>query len=212
LQDFGSNLNYFSFCYYKFSQKNKVLDSYNESVIGGSTTKAFDRNAYMMLISKMSMEKTPLASSPFRKGSFDLLQLLSLQEAIHLTLRSYMAEGESKEVSFQFLRDFYIERVSNYFDGYLVYGRADDFLEELLLTTPSVRTSDRHMELIDPLNIASEIIDVRSEVLLDWKEEMLRVPDDHMELRKVLLTKQMGSWMTEETSSPSTIYGEGSFE
>ncbi len=133
------------------------------------------------------------ASSPFRKGSFDLLQLLSLQEAIHRTLRQYMSQGESKEVSFQFLREFYIERVSSHFDGYQQYGRGDDFLEELLLTAPSVRTSDSYMELIDPHSIACDVIETRSKVLVDWKEEMMNVPKDHIDLKKVILSRQMES-------------------
>ena len=152
-------------------------------------------------------------SSPFRKGSFDLLQSLSLQEAIHRTLREYMAEGESKEVSFQFLREFYIERVSSHFDGYQRYGRADDFLEELLLTAPSVRTSETHMELIDPHSIASEIIETRSEVLLDWKQEMLNVPNEHINLKKMLLTRQMVGWANEGVASEANVnVSEGSWE
>ncbi len=144
-------------------------------------------------------------SSPYRERNFDLLQLLSLQEAIHRTLREYMSAGESKEVSFHFLREFYIDRLSSHFDGYQVHGRADDFLEELLLTMPSLKTStssggcggcgggDRvHMEFIDPVNIARDIIGERSEVLFDWKDDMGRVADDHIGLRKAMWTKQMG--------------------
>lgn len=151
-------------------------------------------------------------SSQLRKGNFDLLQLLSLQEAIHRTLREYMSQGEDKEVSFQFLREFYMARVGTFFDGYVNYGRADDFLEELLLTTPSVRTSDKYMELIDPHFIANDIIKMRSEVLIIWKEDMLRVPHDHIELRKVILSKQMGGWSEEGTSSQSITVDEGAFE
>ncbi len=132
-------------------------------------------------------------STPFRKGSFDLLQSLSLQEAIHRILREYKSKGSNKEVSFNFLRDFYLQRVGSYFDGYVDYGRADDFLEELLLTNPSVRTSETYMELIDPHSIANDIIEMRSEVLIDWKDEMVRVPNDHIGLRKVLLSIQIQS-------------------
>ena len=152
------------------------------------------------------------ASSPFRKSSFDLLQLLSLQEAIHRMLREYMAQGESKEVSFQFLREFYIERVSSHFDGYQRYGRADDFLEELLLTAPSVRTSDSYMELIDPHSIACDIVETRSDVLLDWKQEMMNVPNDHIQLKKMLLTRQMGGWANDGVTSQAVNVHEGSFE
>jgi hypothetical protein len=182
------------------------LDSYHERKknVDGTSTKAFDRNTNMMLNNNMAMDvvRDKVQSSPFRKGSLDLLQLLSLQEAIHCMLREYMAQGESKEVSFQFLRDFYVQRTGSFFDGYVNYGRADDFLEELLLTTPSVRTSDTFMELIDPLSIATDIISMRSTVLIDWKEEMFKVPQDHIELRKILLSKQMGgAWGADATPS-----------
>eukprot|EP00551_Chaetoceros_affinis_P005429 CAMPEP_0203666734 /NCGR_PEP_ID=MMETSP0090-20130426/3733_1 /ASSEMBLY_ACC=CAM_ASM_001088 /TAXON_ID=426623 /ORGANISM="Chaetoceros affinis, Strain CCMP159" /LENGTH=391 /DNA_ID=CAMNT_0050530711 /DNA_START=46 /DNA_END=1221 /DNA_ORIENTATION=- len=195
----------------------QILDSYDETVVGGSTTKAFDRMAYTILMDKIAMDNAldKFNSSPFRKGSFDLLQLLSLQEAIHRTLREYMSLGESKEVSFQFLRDFYINRLSSHFDGYQQYGRADDFLEELLLTMPSVKTLDGHMEFTDPVSIAKDIIDERSEVLLNWKDEMIRVPDDHISLRKVMWTKQMTSMgeMGGEVSSPQSVtVDEGAFE
>ena len=152
------------------------------------------------------------ASSPFRRGSFDLLQLLSLQEAIHRVLREYMSLEEDKEVSFQFLREFYIQRLSSHFDGYQQYYRADDFLEELLLTMPSVKTSDDHMEFTDPVSIAKDIISERSEVLMDWKDDMVRVADDHIELRKVLWTKQMGGLSEESLSSQSVTVDEGAFE
>ncbi len=186
------------------------MDSYEETVVGGSTNRAFDRTAYMILMNKISMDK--FASSPFRRGSYDLLQLLSLQESIHRTLREYMALGESKEVSFQFLREFYIERLSSHFDGYQQYNRADDFLEELLLTVPSVRTAGDHMEFIDPVSIAKDIIGERGEVLLDWKDDMIRVPDDHIELRKAMWTKQMGQMSGETSSSQSVTVDEGAFE
>ena len=163
----------------------------------------------MILINNLTMAKS--ASSPFRKGSYDLLQTLSLQEAIHRVLREYMSEGRNKEVSFQFLREFYIERTESFFDGYLVYGRADDFIEELLLTTPSIKESGQYMELVDPLSTATDIIESRSDVLLEWKEIMTNVPNDHLELRKVLLTKQMG-WESEETSSQSISVEGGAWE
>jgi len=187
-----------------------ILDSYDETVMGGSTAKAFERNAHILLINKLTMDKS--ASSPFRRGSFDLLQLLSLQEAIHRVLREYMSLEEDKEVSFQFLREFYIQRLSSHFDGYQQYYRADDFLEELLLTMPSVKTSDDHMEFTDPVSIAKDIISERSEVLMDWKDDMVRVADDHIELRKVLWTKQMGGLSEESLSSQSVTVDEGAFE
>lgn len=182
----------------------QILDSYEGTTYAdGKSIRAFDRNAYMILINNLTMAKS--ASSPFRKGSYDLLQLLSLQEAIHRVLRQYMSKGRDKEAAFQFLREFYVSRTASHFDGYVNYGRADDFIEELLLTTPSVRESGKYMELVDPHSTATDIIDARSEVLREWKDIMVDVPNAHIELRKVLLTKQMGRATEQAASQPISV-------
>jgi len=188
----------------------QILGSYEKKVFEEGTFKkaAFDREAYNMLVSNMQME--PIKSSPIRKGSFDLLQLLSLQESIHRTLRHYKDLGTNKEVSFQWFRQFYIDRLQSHFDGYVYYHRADDFIEELLLSTPSVKSDERHMDLIDPLSITSDIIRLRSEVLLEWKDDMSRVPDYHIGLRKAILTRQMEG-MSSSKSLPIQD-GYGAFE
>jgi hypothetical protein len=49
-----------------------------------------------------------------------------------------MREDSNRE----WLRNFYSERVAEFFDGDLPYGRADDFIEELLLSTPSIIHSE----------------------------------------------------------------------
>jgi hypothetical protein len=134
------------------------------------------------------------APSPLRKGNYDLLVLLATQESVHRILRSYQ-QVEGFKVSFEWLRDFYADRIGDYFDGSGEYGRADDFLEQLLLTPPSVKQAvGQKADLIDPLKIAEDIIRTRSQVARDWKEVCRRIPKDHTELRKILLAKQMLKW------------------
>ena len=147
----------------------------------------FDRNAMM----SNSNDLGDRDSSPLRKKNFDLLILLCTQESIHRVLREYMEED--KEDSLDFLREFYTERVAEYFDGPQSHGRADDFLEELLLEPPSVQeTKLGGVHFIDPMGMAEDIIRMRSEVAEEWKGLVAVTPNDHMDLRRMLLTNMMG--------------------
>ena len=158
---------------------------------------AFDRNNAMLLLSN-SMDFNVHTSSPLRKGTFDLLLLLCTQESVHRTLRDYANAGDEREVSFAWLRNYYMDRVGEYFDGHQRYGRADDFLEDLLMTPPMLKSLDDQsqrkevMGLIDPLRMAEDIIRRRSEVGREWQEILASVQHDHMALRRELLARQMG--------------------
>lgn len=161
--------------------------------------RVFDRNSMLMLTSTMIFKA--FASSPQRQGNFDLLYLLLTQESLHRVLREYRKSGDEREISYEWLKQFYIQRVGSFFDGHQEYGRADDFLEELLMTPPSTREiSSSRIGLIDPLRIAEDVIAMRSVVAEEWKTEIASVPDDHMGLRKKLLSKQMGAYGS--SSSP----------
>jgi hypothetical protein len=141
-------------------------------------------------------------SSPYRAGNFDLMVLLTTQESIHRVLREYRQAGPERDVSFAWFRDFYASRVTDYFDGEQTYGRADDFLEELLLTPPSFKKEANVVALIDPLRITEDIIRKRSLVTDEWKDIMANVGRDHTELRKALLTRQMD---TEIDQTPQRV-------
>lgn len=176
------------------------LDDDNEGSVSSSSyniNKVFDRHAMMMLYNSIVFDEK--ASSPYRKGNFDLLLLLLTQESVHRVLLEYRGDEERK-VSFEWLRSFYASRVDNYFDGNQEYGKADDFLEELLLMPPSMKTVDDTVELVDPMRIAEDIIRTRSQVGEDWKEIVENVPFEHTELRKVLLARQMGGENPSETA------------
>lgn len=193
------------------STNNQILDSYFEKLrqpsSGSNPTtsmnlspqemaSSFDRLTSQILSS--DMESSVIASSPFRKGNFDLLYNLCTQASIHELLRELQDAGGEREVSFTFLRDFYVERVQRFFDGDLPYGRADDFIEEMLLTPPAVRDLGTSMNgattigLIDPLSLAEQIIARRTQIANQWKDKMGETASDHMQLQKVLLAKIMG--------------------
>ena len=156
----------------------------------------FDRITSIIL--SRNMENQVVASSPFRKGNFDLLYNLCTQASIHELLREYQDAGESREVSFTWLRDFYLSRVADFFDGDQPYGRADDFVEEMLLTPPAVRDMGISSKgkavvgLIDPVGVAESIIARRSCIASEWKQSMRDTAVDHLQIQKALLAKIMG--------------------
>jgi hypothetical protein len=103
--------------------------------------------------------------SPLRKGNFDLLLSLTTQEAIHRILNQLDNDNNNidHQSSVQFLRNFYSQRVGTHFTGSNFYGRADDFLDELLGTLPSVvQLQDSECGLVDPEQLVELIFQVRT--------------------------------------------------
>jgi len=156
------------------------------------------------------------APSPLRKGNFDLLVLLATQEGIHRVLNGDdFDQGDGKEkatrgadavlqriAAKRFLRTFYEDRVSSHFSGKQRYGRADDFLEELLaeaprtVTVPSFPEEDSSEDpitcLIDPNRIATRVLEERSNAALEWQEIAKDVPQLHTQIKRMQLNLLMG--------------------
>lgn len=172
----------------------------------------FERTAVNILNNHTAFTVT--ASSPLRKGNFDLLYNLCTQASVHRLLRQLKGAGSAKEISFVWVRDFYVDRLAEYFDGDLPYGRADDFMDELLRTPPSlIYTEDNKAGLADPMGLAEQIIELRSSIVEEWIELMKRVPQDHTErIRKELLEKQMAAWGSSRGSGSSSSGSQGGFE
>lgn len=172
----------------------------------------FDRaSAMMSLTNVMAMEKYKEireCSSPLRKGTYDLLLLLSLHESIHCVLRGYKDSGDDKEVSFNWLRGYYTERVSEFFDGFQYYGRSEDFVEELLMIPPSVKNTDEGTTVVDTKKVASDIIKMRSDVLMSWRNIIEEVPNEHIGLRQCVLVQQAKGWAEDLASDTSTLSAE----
>lgn len=159
-----------------------------------TTPGAFERTAVNLLNNHTGFSAS--ASSPLRKGNFDLLYNLCTQASVHRLLGQFRGAGGAKEESYSWLRDFYTERVADYFDGDQSYGRADDFIEDLLLCPPSViHKEGGRVALADPFGLAEQIIETRNEIVVEWKEAMNNVPADHQDgIRRLLLEKQMAAW------------------
>ncbi len=105
---------------------------------GQRTNQSFDRDAVYYITNHPSFNDND--ASPLRASSFDLLFLLSTQEAIHRILKTYAEAGEEKDVSFAWLKSYYIDGLATYFDGNQSFGRADDFMDDLLNTPPALKT------------------------------------------------------------------------
>ena len=209
---------------YKYEplQTESVSGDFN---FGQRTVQTFERDSVYMLNNHPNFNDPE--STLLRSTSFDLLFLLSTQESIHRLLTSYKMAGEEKEVSFAWLLDFYTNSLEKYFDGNQSFGRADDFLDDLLLTPPSLKTIGDTMGFIDPLSIVEDIINVREEVAEEWKSLLSLTAKDHDKLRQEIFVKQMSKWgqtvaedepadISEESEDKETsqveIYAEGEFE
>ncbi|VEU38178.1 unnamed protein product [Pseudo-nitzschia multistriata] len=152
---------------------------------------AFERTAVDALNSHTSFGAS---GSPFRMGSFDLLYNLCTQASIHRLLRSLGDKGD--DANLELLRDFYVDRLEDFFDGDLPFGKADDFIEELLLLSPSIIHRDNgNVALTDPFGISEQIIEFRNDIFSEWIEAMKLVPTAHQDgVRKRLLNKRMEAW------------------
>jgi hypothetical protein len=105
---------------------------------GQRTVQSFERDAIYFINNHPSFND--MDATPLRASSFDLLFLLSMQEAIHRLLETYFEAGKDKEISFAWLKHFYNSGLEKYFDGNQSFGRADDFMDDLLNTPPALRT------------------------------------------------------------------------
>lgn len=180
---------------------------------------AFDRISIDILTNFTEAQET--SSSPFRRGNFDLLYSLSTHASAHRLLRelqqsrsssssfsSTTKSSSSDDITFQWFKKFYTERVSEYFDGDQPFGRGDDFIDALLTTSPSlVEMSDGiTIGLTDPLRIAERIIEIRSRVAQEWKSMMREeVKNDHLEMNDVLFRIMMGRTMEDSREGDGAV-------
>jgi hypothetical protein len=170
-----------------------ATDDTSSANFGWQTDKnqSFERGAIYMVVNHPNFND--MDASPLRASNFDLLFLLSTQESIHRLLEEY--DREDNDVALEWLLDFYDESIPKYFDGNQRYGRADDFLDDLLRKGPTLKTTeDGNIDIIDPLAIAEDLIRTRGIVAEEWKVMMSCVPEDHTDIRRTIFIKQMAKW------------------
>jgi len=165
---------------------------------------AFERTAVNALNNQTVFGAT---GSPFRKGSFDLLYNLCTQASIHRLLHTLREKGD--ETNLNWLLEFYADRLPDFFDGDLPYGRADDFIEEMLLSSPSIKHGeDGKVALTDPFGVSEQIIEIRNEIVSEWIVAMEQVPVAHQNgVRGKILSKQMSAWNSSPGNSPDASAG-----
>ena len=196
-----------------------------------TTSFAFDRISDDILTNFTEYQSLGSSSSssstPFRRGNFDLLYSLCTQAASHRLLRELQQSSSSSSSSsnydtknnnyndnatYQWFKKFYIENVPIYFDGDQKFGRADEYLNALLSTPPSLiemspfaSSSDYDYGLIDPLQITQRIITIRSAIANEWQGMMREVTNDHGILNDVLFRVMMGRSLDESENVNDSV-------
>lgn len=156
-----------------------------------------------------------VAPSPLRKSNFDLLYNLITQSAIIHLLKSEdgIVVGEDpieNKASQMYLSNFYEDRLVTHFVGSQWYGKADDFIEELMLGSPIMmsrdggnpeddeegneesKASSRPPLEVEPMRIAEQVLLKRDKLALEWLAIMEAVPSDHTDIRKLQLERLTG--------------------
>lgn len=200
---------------YRYNRKNRK-DSKQSAGTGDtdeeSSLFAFDRPS-TFYVNFDPNDDDAFAPSPLRKGNFDLLYNLITQEAIVQLITDGVVLGEDEaqnKVCSAFLEQYYKERLESHFIGSQWYGKGDDFIEGLMLSSPLIisrndedsgenelRDGDsetiRAQTLeIEPLRIAEQILLKRDQLALDWVAIMEDIPSDHTEIRKAQLDRLTG--------------------
>jgi len=156
-------------------------------------TLLYDRNVMSYLTNSMASQDR--ASSPLRRPNLDLLLLLCTQESIHRVLREYQEDMDDEMYmeKYEWLQAYYKANVKEYFDGHEhSFGRADKFLEKLLVQ-PAVAREKRNggMYLINPVAVTEDILRERSMVAREWKSIVATIPDEHLDLRRILFSRHL---------------------
>ena len=184
-------------------------------------------NAVKMHQELLAYSSSGKASSSFRKGNFDLLFNLSTQAAVHRLLKQLISDecnidhncGRAdratirsyNNASFQWLRDFYIDRVGHFFDGDVPFGQADEFLQEWLKQQPphaisgdgavhekqatidaaDIFSGDDLLNRVDPTRLAEEMVRIRSDIVMEWRKMCRLVPEeDHGWIKLLIIEKR----------------------
>lgn len=212
----------------------RVLEEYEETQPDaevedeerGQDQKTFTYDHSAMDLLANSISSTGRASTPFRRANFDLLLMLSTQEGLHRVLSQYSEDSDDihRVARHSMLDNFYKKNVHEFFDGHQhTFGRADRFLEALLLEPPVARDGkDGSLCLIHPASLVEDIIRERSAVAREWKSIIATIPDEHLDLRRIFFTRQLmelTEWNVDPTGAKTgdvtsfeQLFGPGIFE
>jgi hypothetical protein len=186
------------------NQGPEILSSFRK---GSDPLRSPTAKTDLMFLEFDSIDEGDHVPSPLRKGNFDLLVLMTTQESVHRILNQAARndnagnEGILEPMAREnrlFLSNFYLNRLVSHFTGQQRYRGADEFLQELLLTVPTVmsRNDNNQDVLIDPKRIAEHILEIRQRVATEWCRSAVAVPESHMEIKRLqldLLLKSYGN-------------------
>jgi hypothetical protein len=144
-----------------------------------------------LMFLELGADSANISPSPLRKGNFDLLTLLTTQEAVHRILNDPERHKGADALGNKFLKDFYLARLVSHFTGSQRYRRADHFFEEMLSTGPVLQTLDGETALVNPAGMAEIVIKMRGQVAREWMEVAQGVPEEHLEIQRLTLHQMM---------------------
>lgn len=144
-----------------------------------------------LMFLELGADSANISPSPLRKGNFDLLTLLTTQEAIHRVLNDPERRNGVHAMGNKFLKDFYLARLVSHFTGSQRYRRADHFFEEMLAMGPNLQSLNGQTALVNPAGIAETLIKVRGAVALEWRALAQQVPEEHLEIQRLTLNQMM---------------------
>lgn len=203
---------------YRYNRQNRKNTKHSSAGLSDkdeeSTLFTFDRPS-TFYVNFDPTDDDAFAPSPLRKGNFDLLYNLITQEAIVQLVKDGVVLGENEaqnKACSSFLEQYYKDRLASHFIGSQWYGKGDDFIEGLMLSSPLLITrsnsegsgrKEQHDEdsskaistpplEIEPLRIAEQVLLKRDKLALDWMAIMQNIPSDHTEIRKAQLTRLTG--------------------
>ena len=161
--------------------------------------------------------------SPLRKGNFDLLLLFITQESIHRILNQNTYSTRERRQSLndkdddsfmlsqaeeQLLSNFYLHRLVTHFTGQQRYGRANQFLQELLLlvvVNDVSASDDATVALVSAQRIVEHILHIRQQVAMEYSQYAADVPNLHIPIKKIQLNLLMQSYNSKDSpTSQST--------
>ena len=86
--------------------------------------------------------------------------------------------------------------MEKYSEGNQRFGRANDFIDDLLLIPSCLKElEDDKIDFVDATAIDEDIISYRSKVFSEWKTEVFKVPENHTKLKENLHVRQMERWV-----------------
>ena len=135
------------------SSLKESLESDTKETVAKKGTDIFDRS--ILTTWSQSLWSPKRSSSPYRKANFDLLLLLATQESIHRVLNSYKNDDSVRPQTHEWLLDFYVDNVNEYFDGHQTYARSEDFLKEMIQCPRTlIETNNDILAWTDPAIVA----------------------------------------------------------